>query len=952
MNLAINQSLVEMGSSVVRFLDVLMIGKSRVVLVVLLMLCSMVPFNVSAADSGGILASSDTMSYSPLNPSAGDSIEITLTLSNNNQATAYDVQYSFYKDSISSGSRIKTDLVTISGQGFEDVTATWNSLTAGEHRIWVTYEYNGAGEQSFFLTFNVTGLADIRIDSASITQPSVLNSGDTAQLEIVVSNAGTVDAPESKVGLNWGDGVLETVPTPALTAGQSATLYHNFTLPQTGEHTLQITPDSEDDVTEANEQGKELNHPYTVSPRVDIEHHAEISISTEDEFNGPWIISGTISKDRLGSLTVPVYIEIIGSNGNPIPLAPIQVELAGEGFVTEEWSYTLTSGDVATLAKTPHTVTAVIDRLGTWGVTQENISNDRSSSTIVLEEVPDVYVDAIAIPDPYSVNSGDMVTWSVTATNTASVEVTGTFSYTWEGSTGESILIRLNGGEAYTWVTEPLPTLTGAHTAYFNAQWIPSAQSYDSDPTNSQANGTVSVEAPLRLNWVPTTLAITDSSGENAPEILENGEEYTISINLTSIETGELTFFCTDNGGNLFQEIPVNVEERGQRVNVQCTFVASGPLTTVMIQPSDSNVVNTYSRAIETSVPNNGNGDPDAQPIRGFILIGGVSLFVLIGILVAAIYLTREVEEEVERDIYEYCPSCDHELEGHEDRCPSCNFNLKKARKQFHDCHACGQSIPDLMEYCVYCGAEQDVKSFFEQRERKEVVKKEIAIKEISDDEIVSGTADFAATVKEFGHDEDDLESEWDENIAVAEEAVDQAWERRNANDIALEEMTPEEYEDYQNQITTKMQTASERFASHDIDKILAEKGDIEALKDDGSELSASDAKIRERLFEITGEDGVLPGEEVKVGMSLTDSSLAGNEIKESSSDFSFDDDEFLNETQKAEKRKTEERKKRRAPRKRTQVVEEKPETAECGACGSDIPVNAKSCNVCGAVFE
>ena len=86
------------------------------------------------------------------------------------------------------------------------------------------------------------------------------------------------------------------------------------------------------------------------------------------------------------------------------------------------------------------------------------------------------------------------------------------------------------------------------------------------------------------------------------------------------------------------------------------------------------------------------------------------------------------------------------------------------------------------------CGAEQDVKSFFEQRE-EEVVKKEIAIKEISDDEIVSGTADFAAT-EEFGHDEDDLESEWDENIAVAEEAVDQAWERRNADDIALEEMT------------------------------------------------------------------------------------------------------------------------------------------------------------------
>ena len=63
---------------------------------------------------------------------------------------------------------------------------------------------------------------------------------------------------------------------------------------------------------------------------MDIEHHTEISISTEDGFNGPWIISGIISKDRLGSLTVPVYIEVIGSSGNPIPLAPIQIELAGK----------------------------------------------------------------------------------------------------------------------------------------------------------------------------------------------------------------------------------------------------------------------------------------------------------------------------------------------------------------------------------------------------------------------------------------------------------------------------------------------------------------------------------------------------------------------------------------------------------------------------------------------
>ena len=941
----------EMGSSDVAILHVLMMTRGRVVFVVLLMVLSMVPFSASGADSGGILASPDTMSYTPQNPSAGDSMEITLTLSNSNQGTAYDVQYSFYRDSISTPNRILTDVVTIPGDGFVNVGATWNGLTEGEHRIWVSYEYNNAGEQSFYTTFNVTGLADIRIDSAEITQPSVLNSGDEAQVSIQVRNAGSVDAPASSLGLNWGASVTETIPVPELSAQESTTINHTFTLPSTGDHTLQITPDSEDDVTESNEQGKEFDMLYTVVPRVDISHVGEITISTEDEFNGPWVVSGTLSKDRDDTLTVPLYMEIIGTNGNPIPLAPIQVTLTGQGYVTEEWTYTLTSSDVATLSRTPHTLTAVIDRLGTWGVIQENTDNDRVGTTLLLEEVPDVYVDAIAIATPYSVNSGESVSWSVTATNTASVEVTGAFSYTWEGTTGESQLIRLAGGEAYTW-SVTLPTLTGAHTAFFNAQWIASSDSYDIDPTNSQANGTVSVEAPLRLNWVPSTLSVTDSDGNPAPEILENGESYTISINLTSIETGEITFFCTDDGGNLFDEIQVSILERGQRVNVQCTFNATGPLTTILLQPSDTNVVNTYPRAFETTTPAGTNDDPDARPIRGFILIGGISVVILGGILATAIYLTRETEEEVERDIFEYCPACDYEIEGDEDKCPSCQFNLKKARKQFHDCPSCEQSIPDMMEYCVYCGTEQDVQSFFERRERKEVTKKVAVIQEIDDDTIVSGTADFATTVKEFGHDEDDLESEWDMNIAVAEEAVDQAWERRNADEIAIEEMTPEEYEDYQNQVTSTMQTASERFASHDVDAILKEKGGTEALKDDGSELSASDAKIRERLFEITGEEGVLPGEEVKVGMSLTDSALAGNEIKESSSDFSFDDDDFLNETQKAEKAKTEEKKRRRAPRRRSQPAEQEVQTAECGACGSDIPVDASECSVCGAKFE
>ena len=174
-------------------------------------------------------------------------------------------------------------------------------------------------------------------------------------------------------------------------------------------------------------------------------------------------------------------------------------------------------------------------------------------------------------------------------------------------------------------------------------------------------------------------------------------------------------------------------------------------------------------------VVNDGSeGGPSSD--AGTMTLFGIGALVLIGVLVAAVLLTREREEEVERDIFDYCPACDGELEGVEDICPHCSFNLKKARSQFHECSECGESIPDLLENCAYCGAEQDVSSYFERRERKEqkeVVKETIALPEEDEDRIVTGTQNFAETVKEFGFDEEHLEEEWDTNIEAAEAEVE-----------------------------------------------------------------------------------------------------------------------------------------------------------------------------------
>jgi len=130
----------------------------------------------------------------------------------------------------------------------------------------------------------------------------------------------------------------------------------------------------------------------------------------------------------------------------------------------------------------------------------------------------------------------------------------------------------------------------------------------------------------------------------------------------------------------------------------------------------------------------------------------------------------------------------------------------------------------------------------------------------------------------------------------------------------------------------------------------------LKSLGEDTGELSASDADIREQLFEITGEEGVLPGEKVKVGMSLTDSSLAGNEVNEATANFSFEDDEVpLSASMKSDAELKKEASKKKPARRRPsrQKAEEQPavQTDECGACGADLPIDATECGTCGARF-
>ena len=118
-------------------------------IVLAMLILSVMPLSVNAEDSGGVQASQSTVAISPSSPVEGGSITITLTLYNSNNFEAEDVIYKFYWNGISSSQLISANTVDIAAESTADVQIVKSGLTVGEHKVWVAFEYAGAGEQIF-----------------------------------------------------------------------------------------------------------------------------------------------------------------------------------------------------------------------------------------------------------------------------------------------------------------------------------------------------------------------------------------------------------------------------------------------------------------------------------------------------------------------------------------------------------------------------------------------------------------------------------------------------------------------------------------------------------------------------------------------------------------------------------------------------------------------------------
>ncbi|HIG03268.1 MAG TPA: hypothetical protein EYQ53_02640 [Candidatus Poseidoniales archaeon] len=892
---------------------------------------SLVPLSVSADNTGGIEAGPSSIGLSPSEPVMGGSVSISLTLFNDNSVSANDVQYSFYKDGISSSKLLESNVVTIPGNDFATVNTVWSGLAEGQRKVWISVEYNGDTPLQFYKEFTVAGLANLEVSLLDVT-PSGLRNGDVGNVAALITNTGTVpsDISTTQIGIEGDSSSTVDVIVPALNPDETAWANTTLTFSTAGNWSVIAVPDAYDVVNEVAEGSGMLSISVNVLPDPDFAFASTLSITSPAEsLSGPWTISGSVSGQYLSQTTlIQIGFQVMTSGPSPT-ISPLEIAIDPANTSTA-FQFQLNSQQVAMLDAGEYALQATIDPFSI--LTQSDTTNDQTTGMMTIRPIPNVVLDPTAHPSSTSRPAGESVTWTVVMQNTGDITVNGRIDYSWEGQNLTSEIINIDAYGSMNWDVT-LITAQNPHDAHFVATWVAHSTSYDADTTDSTSSGQIVVTSDLSLTFLANTGTLTSGSADGfvVDPPLSESKTYAYTIGLVSSGIGEETFSCRDGNGDELHQVNVSISLIGEGTSITCIFtIETNGDYGLSIVALDSSA-QTHSRTWSV-LALGGDGDDEVSSGIGLVLILGIIVFGLVIISVAAFILTRDPDEEIERGIYDYCPACDGELVGDETECPYCSFNLKKARRRFHDCETCGENIPSMISHCSFCGSEQDNSSFYETRERHE--KALPAVEESGDEEddedaIVTGSADFDTEVTEFGYDAEQLGDEWDEQITAAETEMaemEARWDAENAEIMEGEEDLAEGI----------LSAGGDTFSGETVDEILSGKEKVVHLQgatDDGKKLSASDAGIREKYYEITGEDGVKEGDKVNIGLIQADRGLVGNELPEDAMDFSFEDDEFSV------------KKPRRATRRK------KSEMGECGACGADLAMDADECGTCGAKY-
>jgi plastocyanin len=912
-----------------------------------------------AASIAGVNFSNDSINISPESPIAGTPISIKLTLNNSNTEIS-EVDVYFYKNSYEAGKEWKIEHVILSASdGITDsqtnVTVIWQGVNVDDDGIFIRV-YDSVSDSfspSVFKSFSVQGLPDLVIENVEITPNTNLHENDLFYANITVLNQGTETSESNSINLNIeGSGISETTEISALDADSSTIISFESLAPQTGTWTIQISVDSNYEVNELDEQNNNWNGNLVVTDIPDMYFFGGLVVTTTEasiaSVNGPWTLSGSIfatePNDIIQGTNIDVEILLVDSNSD----SEIRLNKIIEwNSNSNQQMFTLdfSKDDINDFSAGTHDVSIIINpNIEYNGVN----SNDIISSNFQLADSPNVNVNIISESTNNVVTVDSNISFYVNLENTGSVSSSGTLSANWRGASYGPYELTI-GPNAVEIIPIEVETGSTKGEQIFSIMWQPDTNWMDSDNLDNVDQVTVNIEIPFLLNFDLYSVNITP----NQPYIM--GSEHTLLINVDSSDSGSQTIECRDKDDELINSKNLIFTEQTKRDLFECTFTPNNTglyeLKLIFVEEGGQD----YTMTLQIDPPDS-LLNIESEDTSDFLKLLIPFTLVLIIALIAGIILTRN-RIDLSNVIY-----VDIENDGYDPEELNISIGDKVMWTNYDedDKHTVSaKSLNEEGQLLFHSGDLEDHDEFLHEftvvgkfeygckyNSKFYGVVNVFGLEDEDSDEIIKGSTQFASDIAEMGFNENELESDWDERISEAETEVENIRSKQEAELIEDEEINLDiEDENVKMKIDDEdSELISQRGKyNQNMEEILASKGELKALKDEDVELTASDAGMRAELYALTGEEGVMPGEEVKIGLGTNKDHLegaadfVGNQLPKMDADFTFDDSE------EPVKKEVEQK-----------VKDEKinAETAECGGCGAEIPIDAKECQICGAKFE
>jgi len=343
------------------------------------------------------------ITWSPEDPSKGDSIAFSVTIKNQGSARAGSSRVTFYIDGSSRGYQ---EVQRIDAGATATNTFTWTAQ-AGSHAIKAVTDLNDtvpeSDEDNNEKTVTFSTLApDLIIESISWS-PAGPSIGDTVTFTVTIKNQGSGNSDYSRVAYYINNTYLTSDLVNPIDAGGTDDKTFTWTA-RIGSHAIKAVADSNDTFPESDEDNNEKTVTFsTLAPDLVIQ---DITWSPENSQKGDSITFSVTIKNqgsaRAGSSRVTFYID-----GSSRGYQEVQrINAGATATKTFNWIARVDS----------HAIKAVADPNDT--VTESD--EDNNEKTVTFSALPpDLIIEAISW-SPAGPSIGDTVTFTVTIKNRGS----------------------------------------------------------------------------------------------------------------------------------------------------------------------------------------------------------------------------------------------------------------------------------------------------------------------------------------------------------------------------------------------------------------------------------------------------------------------------------------------------------------------------------------------------